>query len=151
MVSSNSFAQALTRMTDPKLKMKIWIVLLHSLSQKMPRNLMVSLTRWCSKNQVAQNFVWFMWLAPWLQINVYWISPSVFLGSGCLISLTQELICIAAGHKGHENVDTRVKDSLSMTSYQPYQPVQFLPRGKRFDSVILYSLKLIWYSVTTYD
>ncbi|XP_042474670.1 protein DA1-related 2-like isoform X1 [Zingiber officinale] len=34
----------------------------------------------------------------------------------------------AAGHKGHENVDTRVKDSLSMTSYQP---VKFLPRGQR--------------------
>ncbi|XP_042474672.1 protein DA1-related 2-like isoform X3 [Zingiber officinale] len=32
------------------------------------------------------------------------------------------------GHKGHENVDTRVKDSLSMTSYQP---VKFLPRGQR--------------------
>lgn len=75
----------------------------------------------------------------------------MFLGSGCLISLTQELVCIAAGYKDHENVDTGVKDSLSMTSYQPYRPVQFLPRGQRFDHVILYSLKLIWYSVATYD
>lgn len=58
----------------------------------------------------------------------------MILELGYLINLTQELICIAAGHKGHENMDTRVKDSLSMTSYQP---VQFLPRGQRFDPVIL--------------